>query len=260
MACIPGMKRLEDNSYDLGITDPPFNLKWRGSNFAGDLTKKGRVPIQTKKDFYDDNLKIATYHTWTMDWFKELQRVTKYQLILPGLNNLKWWVRSYDDFDILHCLNKCALPGSSVGLFAWITHWLAFGKFSQCYLANCIENIIEIDPSHLFIDITEDWARHRGQCKKAKYRLKHPTPKLYSLGEKLVTPLIQKKRIQSILDPFAGSGWIAEIGESLKLKYLGFEIKEKYAPDIQKRMKWGIDRAILLEKKKEQQKTLEAFF
>jgi len=43
----------------------------------------------------------------------------------------------------------------------------------------------------------------------------------------------------SVLDCFMGSGTTAQVCEELNIPYLGFEIEEKYAPDIEKRIALG---------------------
>lgn len=56
-----------------------------------------------------------------------------------------------------------------------------------------------------------------------------------------------------MLDPFMGSGWIAETCEALGMAYLGFEIEPKYIGDIAKRTEKGV----MVRKKKARQVKLE---
>ena len=76
----------------------------------------------------------------------------------------------------------------------------------------------------------------------------HPVPKSINLW----THIINQIKPQSVIDPFLGSGTIAEVCESLGIPWLGYEIMEEYAPDIQKR----IERGIMKKKYATKQKTL----
>ncbi len=56
MDCLEGLKQIEDNSIDLIVTDPPYNIG---------------------KDFENDNLPQEEYLKWCEKWIKELVRVCK---------------------------------------------------------------------------------------------------------------------------------------------------------------------------------------
>ena len=56
--CVGYMKNLPNNSVDLVITDPPFN-------------------IGKKYDSYSDNLKFEEYLNWCYSWLDETIRVLK---------------------------------------------------------------------------------------------------------------------------------------------------------------------------------------
>ena len=54
--CIEGLKKLEENSVDLCVTSPPYNLG-------------------IKYDNWDDNLPIVDYMKFAKDWLTEVYRV-----------------------------------------------------------------------------------------------------------------------------------------------------------------------------------------
>ena len=54
MDCLEGLKQLEDNSIDLVVTDPPYNIG---------------------KDFANENLTKEDFLSWCKEWIKELNRV-----------------------------------------------------------------------------------------------------------------------------------------------------------------------------------------
>ena len=65
--CLKGMKKLPDESIDLVITDPPWNI---GKNYG----------------VYKDNLPQDKYWKFMESWVKEITRVTK-----PGYLVFTYW-------------------------------------------------------------------------------------------------------------------------------------------------------------------------
>lgn len=89
--CIGGMKRFNDNYFDLAIVDPPFGI---GQNWAKDKNSKH---YKHRNDF--NNTKPGK------EYFEELFRVSKNQIIwgcnyywnfLPPSNNLIYWRKGKD--------------------------------------------------------------------------------------------------------------------------------------------------------------------
>ena len=76
--CIEGMNGLEDNSFDLAIVDPPYNLskggawKWDNSvkmkGFGGDWNKV----METW-----DNMPLGDYVEFCFAWLNQLKRIVK---------------------------------------------------------------------------------------------------------------------------------------------------------------------------------------
>lgn len=69
--CIQGSKKyIQNESIDLIITDPPYNL-----NYFGTTQTKSKKPRFTKMD--NDHLTDRKYLTFTYNWLKEAYRVLK---------------------------------------------------------------------------------------------------------------------------------------------------------------------------------------
>ena len=64
----------------------------------------------------------------------------------------------------------------------------------------------------------------------------HPTYKQYDVWKHI----IKKLAPESVIDPFLGSGTTAQACEELGIPYLGFEIVDEYAADIEKRGNLGM--------------------
>ncbi len=57
--------------------------------------------------------------------------------------------------------------------------------------------------------------------------------------------IINEVNPSSVLDPFMGSGGVAEVCEARGIKWLGFEINKAYTNDVRKRIKKGADKFLL---------------
>ena len=66
------MARYPDNYFDLCLTDPPYNV--------------GRLYNE-----YDDNKTIKDYQEWCINWFNEVNRVSKTLVMTVGYKNLPFW-------------------------------------------------------------------------------------------------------------------------------------------------------------------------
>jgi len=69
--CLDTIKKLENNSVDLVITSPPYNLG--NKSISGNLKKKSY-------NKYNDSLTIEQYLKKTKIWIDELLRITKYHI------------------------------------------------------------------------------------------------------------------------------------------------------------------------------------
>ena len=62
--CIEGMKEIEDNTFDLCLTDYPFNVKYKGQGGK----KKNNEKIE-----YEDSKTPEKYEKWCFEVFKEIE-------------------------------------------------------------------------------------------------------------------------------------------------------------------------------------------
>ena len=76
--CIEGMKRIPDNSVDLIIADPPYNLskggEWKWDN---SVELKGMGGNWNKVMQEWDNYSFESYFDFTQKWLSETKRVLK---------------------------------------------------------------------------------------------------------------------------------------------------------------------------------------
>lgn len=222
--CLLGLKALEDETIDLIITSPPFNLG--NTHHWGKRTSKG---INRNFNPYFDDMRESEYQKWQIQILTECYRVLKINgsMIYNHKNRIKngallspyiWifqtpfivkqeivWNNGSHNFDPIRFYP-----------FTERFYWLAKQKQTQ------INNIIKCP------DIVNS-----GRWKPVGIKDKHKR----AFPVKMVTDFLSVfPNAKTILDIFMGSGTVA-IGSIEKGRnYIGFEISEEYYEDSKKRV------------------------
>ena len=204
--CLDAMRLMEDDSFELAIVDPPY-----GIGFDGNTTIKGK----SGKGSTFSNHQHHEKKNWDskrppLDYFIELQRVSKHQIIWGGnyfsdfLPASRGWL--YWDKKIMNANNK----NFSDGELAWTN----FNK--------------------RLIKFTYDWIGFGYINNPAKERKIHPTQKPVAL----YTWLLEKyaKQGDRILDTHLGSGSIAIACHNLGYDLTGYELDKDYYQAACKRL------------------------
>ena len=201
-----GLPSLPDKSIDLCITDPPWNINYKGSVGSNEKRKK-REGI-----FYND--KIKNYRLFSLRWFYEINRVCKRIIFTPGIQNLKMWYRITEPTEIILHYKKNGCYGGRISVFNCFDPFLYYGKAKTYFIHNVIEKHSTV-----------------GFCKIQD--IKHGCPKNSAVWYEVIKGI----KPDSVLDPFMGSGTTAEVCTKLGIPWLGYEINEIYREDIEKRLK-----------------------
>jgi len=198
--CILGMNKIESESVDVIITDPPYGINFQSQRRV--QTEKLEKIVNDKRPFI-----------W---WLNEAYRVTK--------NN--------------GCL-ACFCRWDVAEDFRKAIEWAGYQIKSQVVWDRLHHGLGDIKaqfaPRHDII-----WFAVKGKyqfpnkrpvsvlssMKVSGNKLVHPNEKPIELMEQLVVYLSKTDDI--ILDPFAGSGSTLLAAKRTGRKYLGFEIDEKY--------------------------------
>jgi DNA modification methylase len=201
-----GLTSLPDRSIDLCITDPPWNINYKGS--AGSNGKRKR------RDgiFYND--KIQDYELFSLRWFYEIKRICNRIIFTPGIQNLKMWYRITEPTEIILHYKKNGCYGGRISVFNCFDPFLYYGKTEQFFIHNVIE-------AHSTV----------GFCKIQN--LKHGSPKNRYVWNEIIKGI----KPDSVIDPFIGSGTTAEVCTKLGIPWIGYEINEIYKVDIETRLK-----------------------
>jgi len=211
--CLEGLKDIPDKSFELCLTDPPWNIGFIEGKGTSCYNKKRKKHTTVA---YIDNIK--NYEKFSLEWFREIERICERVILAPGRQNLGFWYKNTSPLDFFVHIKKNGSFGSKVGIFNNLDVYLYYGKMISKPFWN--SNVLHFDreptgflgQNHIYL---------------------HSSPKNYKLWFEIVKGI----KPSSTLDPFLGSGTTAEVCEKLGIKWLGFEINEVYSQDINKRLK-----------------------
>ena len=210
--CLEGLKSLDDESVDLIITSPPYNL--------GKSHHTGNNRFQAYTD-YNDDMPEELYQKWQTEilnecyrvlkkngsmWYNHKNRIKNGQQIEPyrWLYNTPFiikqeivWQNGSQNFD------KCRIYPMTERVY-WLT------KDKSTKLFNAI--------NHHDVFTRAEW-----QPVKTKGNFKRAYP------EQMVEDIISCFPDSNvILDPFSGSGTTCCVAKRMGKKYIGFELSAEY--------------------------------
>jgi len=232
--CIEGMKQLPDNSIDLIITDPPYNIS-QGYN----IQRKNMNLKSIKRnsdiilDFgeWDKFESEKNYFDFTERWFRECIRVLK-----PKGWIYIWFDKQRTGYFDLFLAKKYGVCSKTI--YVW-------------HKTNPVPQFRKVN----YLSCTEFcWVGTKGKAKVKNFGYikdmhtvvnyinssiygvtEHPTEKPLFIIEKFIKHNSNKGDI--VLDPFMGSGTTAVACLKMDRKFIGFEISPKYHVMCEKRIK-----------------------
>jgi len=233
MDCLKGMKSINDNSIDLIVTSPPYNV---GKEYSD----------------YSDSLEWQEYKDWSKKWISECYRVLR----KDGRFCL----------NVVDSINKVEFPASIIlggiclnagfkfyadiiwyqGDMYTSTAWGSWKSASNPTFINSYEHILVFYKLSKNKDILGEDDITGYEFKKFIHTMwkfqsenrsnnPHPAPFPEELSYRLIKLLSYKKDI--ILDPFIGSGTTALSAKILDRRYIGFEISKEYCELAGRRLK-----------------------
>lgn len=255
--CIEGLKQLEDNSVDLCVTSPPYN-------------------VGIEYDSWNDTMSMENYIQFVRNWLGEVYRVLKddgrIAINIPYEINAK---HSGDGRVFLCGEYQRVMKEIGYG-FAGIvdltedqphrvklTAWGSWLSPSAPYIYNPKECIILGYKNRWVKDVKGKSYFDESQEKKdefrdlvfAQWKYQAETRKLTEANFSLDIPEKALKILtyenDLVLDPFMGSGTTAIACINLDRRYIGFEISEKYWNVADKRIKKILSKKLTLKKSEE---------
>jgi site-specific DNA-methyltransferase (adenine-specific) len=249
--CIKGMKSLDDNSFDIAIVDPPYNLSKGGDwtwDSNADVKGFGGAWSKVMQDW--DTMPFADYFDFTLLWLSELKRV-----ITP--KGSIWIHGTYHNIGIINfCLQILGME--MINEIAWFKR-NSFPNLSGRRLTASHETIIwahtggknrEYNFNYEDIkkmDFPEDNLKFANKQMRSVWDIpnnkkktelafgKHPTQKPIRLINRMLD--ISAFDGCKVLVPFAGAGSECVAASARGYDFLGFELEKEYIDIAEKRIK-----------------------
>ena len=230
--CIEGMREMEENSVDLVVTSPPYNVG---------------IPY----DIYDDTLPWAEYYRWCASWLTEVHRVLKPdgRLCLNHYFSLGSGKCRTAPLMVLNGIaQEVGLSHKSVAIWydshrPKCTAWGSWLSASAPYITSPAEGIL-----FLYKDTWKKQRPGKSTIEKEEFLEAisgiwkiRPESKPWTKANFPVEIPLRCIRLLSyegdlVLDPFMGAGTTAVAALLERRHYLGFELSPAYCAIAQTRV------------------------
>jgi DNA modification methylase len=238
--CLNLIPKLQDNSIDLILTSPKYNVDLPGYDKGG------------------DKMKHTDYIKWLRQIFKEIYPKLKKggRCAINVGDGENGRIHTHSDIIQFMCHSLRYLPYTTI---VWHKHntsvrtsWGSFNSPSNPSFPTAMEYIlIFAKESYKLQDIGEtdltreefvEWSLIPWEFPRSAYKESsrlinsgiHPAPFPLELPRRLIKMLTWVGA--TVLDPFIGSGTTAEECKRLGRNYIGFDISEKYVDYAKKRI------------------------
>lgn len=228
--CLTTLERFGDNSIDLVITSPPYNMNLRirnGSYCSRQIVKE----FSTKYEGFDDNLPIEEFYELHSKIIRELLRVSNiiFYNIQIVTGSKRAFFKIMGEFadqlkDIVIWDKGFGQPAMSPGVL---------NRQSELILIFENENAISRKFSKFNFErgtLSDIWNISRGKKIDKSHGAVFPEMLVYTILENF------SNEGDVIYDPFMGSGTTAVVSQKMKRKWVGSELSSNYCELIQKRI------------------------
>ena len=239
--CVAGMQKIQSETIDIIICDPPYNI---GKDFGNDSDKQD----------------MTTYLNWCDDWIKECLRILKpngtmyiygfsetLAFIRTRLNcNVRWLVWHYTN-KVTPSLNFWQRTHESI--LCCYKQKPVFNKddvrepYTESFLKNAAGKVRKATKGRFSDGETETiYNAHAGGALPRdvikvpalaggagkKERVDHPTQKPLALCDILIKASMRKDGGTLLVVPFVGSGSECVSAKKNNVNYIGFEVNKTY--------------------------------
>lgn len=218
--CIEGMKEIEENSIDLIVTSPPYNIGKGGSAFKF----KGYDVYNDKNSDYDNFILVA---------LEEMHRILK----PSGSLMFNHKVRTVNK----ECIHPLKLIFQSKFILkqeiVWDLHDTHIHNKDRFYPINemiywCVKDKKKTKFNSEYSEYTTIWRINRANKKIEGCH--HPAPFTLEIPKRCINALTNEGDI--VVDPFIGSGTTAVVCLNSNRNYIGFDVSQEYCKIADRRL------------------------
>ncbi len=199
MDCLEGIKKIDSESVDLILTDPPYGLNKKGIQNDADLSLFYRILPECYRVLKKDSFFITFFST---KYLPELFKDNPFQYF--------WQI-------VLYCPNGSVR--SSIG----------YTKFMSVIIFKKGNPKIKKANKDIFVDTPGR------MVEPGEGYINHPTPKPTKFIKELLEMFSKEQDL--VLDPFIGSGSTAVACQDINRNFIGFEINEEFCELAIKRLR-----------------------
>jgi len=230
-SCVDTLKKMADDSIDLVITSPPYNMNLRirnGVYCSRQIVKE----ISTKYSHFDDNLPIEEYYQLHYGILKELLRVSKMvfyniQIVTGSKRPIFKMIGELSDYlkDIVIWDKGYAQPAMAERVL---------NRRSELILIFDKDNAIsrQFEKANFERGTLDDvWQIKRGKKVSSDHSAVFP--------EELVHTILKNFSDEGdcVYDPFMGTGSTAVVAKKMNRNFIGSEISADYIKVAEERIK-----------------------
>ncbi len=252
--CLEGMKTLEDNTVDLIIADPPYNLS-KGGEWKWDNSVKlvGMGGNWNKVMESWDNMSLSEYFTFSIAWLTEAQRILKptgsmwifgtYHNI--GIINVVCQLLNIEIINEVIWYKRNAFPNlagrrltASHETILWCNKG---GKKREYYFDYEYSKNGNFDYDSLKQpgkQMRTVWDISNNKEKRELEYGKHPTQKPLRILKRMIQ--LSSREGDIMLTPFSGAGSECLAAKELGRSYVGYEVDPQYVDIAHKRLEHAI--------------------
>ena len=237
--CIEGMKKIDSDTIDLIITDPPFAIE-----FGATKTNYNRKPSNVMTGYSE--VPAEQYYDFTVSWMTQAHRLLKpsgSMYVFSGWNNLKQILEALDDIGF-HTINHIiwkyqfgvAAQKKYVTSHYTILYVCKYPRQRRFYpYSRFGKNDRDRSGRSLrYRDVEDVWDIPREYWRGS---IKTPTKLPAAIIRKILA--YSSKPGDVVLDPFLGSGQVAVVSKMEDRHYCGFEVVDEYYKFAKERLDTG---------------------